>query len=453
MNKLSVMELMVRYGMIVEANESSITCTDPNKENQQHFATVTEMLCQQDISLNDEMVEADFINILEELYESTGENLFSPDTLAIQTVDIYVRGLVMQLNRLRCTTTNSCDGHDRRRAHIYFATVKETRRAKLLLEQIGLDCRMEDKEVKFQIKRYDLPKLASTLSKLTIAEVEKIVTENSPLMLEEEYFQLLEELLSIYGVSGEEGEIRDTVVHTLMPHVDNLEVDHYGNVLAQVRKGNGPTILVNAHLDTVDEFVKGREILKDGNIWSSSEGVLGADDRAGVCVALAVAKTIQNIDFNGTVKFVFTVEEEIGLRGASKVAKSFLWDVDMAFVIDRRGTGDIVTSCGGYHPFCTDEFARKVERIGRILHPGRWQTVAGGSSDTRIWAEQGINSVNLSAGYNNEHTSDETLDIQANYGTYELIILLLEKSRCLMKINLERRNELANNRQTPLKLG
>lgn len=453
MNKTSVIELMGRYGMMVEANENGIICTDPNKDNQQHFVNVSEKLRQQGIDLNGEMMEAEFINILEELYESTGEDLFSPETLAIHTVDIYVRGLVMQLNRLRCLTTNSCDGHDRRRAHIYFATVKEARNAKILLEHVGLDCRMENKEVKFQIERYELPKFASALSKLTIPDAIKIVTENSPFMVEEEYYQLLEELLSIYGVSGEEGEIRDTVVHSLKPFVDHIEVDYYGNVLAQVTKGSGPTILINAHLDTVDDFVMGREIMKHGNIWSSSEGVLGADDRAGVCVALAVAKTIQNIDFNGTVKFIFTVEEEIGLRGASKVAKSFLWDVDMAFVIDRRGTGDIVTSCGGTLPFCSDEFARRVERIGRILHPGRWQTVAGGSSDTRIWAEQGINSVNLSAGYNNEHTSDETLDILANYGTYELIILLLEKSRSLMKRNLERKNQVVNSRLTQRKLG
>lgn len=78
--------------------------------------------------------------------------------------------------------------------------------------------------------------------------------------------------------------------------------------------------------------------------------------------------------------------------------------------------------------------------------------MAGGSSDTRIWAEQGINSVNLSAGYNNEHTSNETLDIQANYGTYEFVIMLLEKSRSLMISNLERRDQLANNRPTQRKL-
>lgn len=447
MNKLSIIELMVRYGFLIEETEGGIICIDSNLENKRHFKDVVEVLNQREIELTSEMMEEDFVNILEDFFESTGESLFHPDELAIHTVDIYVRGLVLQLNRLGYLTTYSCDGHGRRRAQIYFSTVSETRRAKQLLEHVGLTSRMENRGLKFQHECNELPKFASALSKLTKRGADELMMKNSTLMLNKEYYQLLEDLLSIYGVSGEEGEIRNYVIQYLTPHVDHIEVDYYGNVLAQVKKGNGPTVLVNAHLDTVYDFVEDREILKNGNIWSSSEGVLGADDRAGVCVALAVAKTISNSDFRGTVKFVFTVEEEIGLRGASKVAKSFLWDVDMAFVVDRRGTGDIVTSCGGYLPFCSDEFARQVERIGRIAHPGRWQAVAGGSSDTRIWAEQGINSINLSAGYYNEHTSEETLDIQANYETYEFVMLLIEKSQSLMRRVLERRNQRASARQ------
>ncbi|SOC41465.1 M20/M25/M40 family metallo-hydrolase [Ureibacillus acetophenoni] len=453
MNKLSIIELMVRFGFLVEARVDGILCIDSNLDNQQHFMDVVAVLKQRGITLHGEMVEEDFITILEDFFESTGESLFHTNELAIHTVDIYVRGLVMQLNCLGCSTTYSCDGHGRRRAEVYFETVGVARKAKLLLEHVGLTCRLENRSVKIRNERYELPKFVSGLAELSKGEADDIMDKNSTLLKEQEYYRLLEELLSIYGVSGEEGQIREFVTQNLTQEVDHLEVDHYGNVLAQISKGNGPTVLINAHLDTVYDFVEDREILKNGSIWSSSEGVLGADDRAGVCVALAIAKTIRNSDFNGTVKFVFTVEEEIGLRGASKVAKSFLWDVDMAFVVDRRGTGDIVTSCGGYLPFCSAEFARQVERIGRIVHPGRWQTVPGGSSDTRIWAEQGINSVNLSTGYNNEHTSEETLDIQANYGTYEFVMLLMEKSQSLMRRNLERRTLNANFRPRQRKLG
>ncbi|MGG3998734.1 hypothetical protein ABEV17_02905, partial [Anoxybacillus kestanbolensis] len=74
----------------------------------------------------------------------------------------------------------------------------------------------------------------------------------------------------------------------LAPYVERITTDRYGNLLAQkkCKTGCGPTILLNAHLDTVAELEAGREIVKNGPIWSSSKGILGADDRAGVAVLL-----------------------------------------------------------------------------------------------------------------------------------------------------------------------
>ncbi|RHW35914.1 M20/M25/M40 family metallo-hydrolase [Lysinibacillus yapensis] len=439
MATVSVMELMTRYGFVLEMEEGNCRLKNSNEENEKHYADVVNMLAERGISLVDEMLESDFIEILESLFESTGEMLFSPEELAIHTVDLYVRGLVMQLNRLGLATTFSCDGHDARNAKIFFSTIEGAKEAQTVLQHAGLASHRNNLGLVFRVNREELPLFAGRLANITSEEVDELWEKANPLMKKPDFYSLLEELLSIYGVSGEEETIREFVVSQLKQHVDYLEVDHYGNVLAQVRKGNGPTVLLNAHLDTVDYFMDGRKILKNGSIWSSSEGVLGADDRAGVCVLLAVAKSLENSAFQGTVKFAFTVEEEIGLVGAKRVAKSFLWDVDMAFVVDRRGTGDIVTSCGGYIPFCSDSFARKVEQIGHRVHRNRWHAVKGGSSDTRIWAEQGINSINLSVGYQHEHTEYETVDIEATYGTYELVAQLLEESRTLTKRQLEQR--------------
>ncbi|MDI7742449.1 M20/M25/M40 family metallo-hydrolase [Lysinibacillus fusiformis] len=447
---ISVVELMVRYGFVLEMEEGFYRLKNENEANEKHYHDVINKLGEHGILPIDQMLESDFIKILEKLFESTGEMLYSPNELAIHTVDIYVRGLVIQLNRLGIVTTNSCDGHEQRSAKIYFQTIEMAKKAQNLLEHVGLASRRNNGSLAFVQNRKELPQFAGQLAAITLEQAEELWTKANPLMKKPEYFALLEELLSIYGVSGEEGEIRRFVLNELRPYVDQLEVDHYGNVLAQVCNGNGPTVLLNAHLDTVDNFVPGREIHKNGKIWSSSEGVLGADDRAGVCILLAVAKSLKNSTFRGTVKFVFTVEEEIGLVGARQVEKAFLRDVDMAFVVDRRGTGDIVTSCRGEIPFCSSQFGRQVERIGRAVHGNRrWSTIAGGSSDTRVWAEQGINSVNLSVGYSNEHTEDEFLDIEANYGTYEMVTQLLEDSRSLTKDYFERgirRRELLRKR-------
>ncbi|MCE7792203.1 hypothetical protein K8O68_07160 [Salipaludibacillus sp. CUR1] len=62
-----------------------------------------------------------------------------------------------------------------------------------------------------------------------------------------------------------------------------------------------------------------------------------------------------------------------------------------------------------------------------------WQTVSGGSSDTRIWVEQGIQSVNLSAGYENEHTDDEVLDVDATYQTLKLVEAVFAQSKDLRR--------------------
>ena len=48
--------------------------------------------------------------------------------------------------------------------------------------------------------------------------------------------------------------------------------------------------------------------------------ILGADDRAGVAVLLNLAETLyQSPTFSGRIKFIFTVEEEVGLVGARNV--------------------------------------------------------------------------------------------------------------------------------------
>lgn len=66
---------------------------------------------------------------------------------------------------------------------------------------------------------------------------------------------------------------------------------------------------------------------------------------------------------------------------------------------------------------------KKIWGIDAAIEAGLsgWKCTQGGSSDTRIWAEHGIQSVNPSAGYNYEHTDDEYLDVQACYGTVQLI--------------------------------
>ncbi|WP_247747075.1 M20/M25/M40 family metallo-hydrolase [Alkalihalobacillus sp. BA299] len=294
------------------------------------------------------------------------------------------------------------------------------------------------------LKRHELLDLAENMSVIDESWLEK----GYEFIKQQRFHHLLEQLLNIPGASGNEERIRKFVIERLTPYVDHVTVDRAGNVLAEktYRGGHGPVILFNAHLDTVYEIELGRKIVKNKNTWSSSKGILGADDRAGIAVLLHIAESLsQPSSFSGKVKFIFTVEEECGLVGASEVDEYFLWGTDAAIVVDRRGTRDIVTSCGGYMPFCHPKYGAFFEEIAATEGLNGWATTKGGSSDTKIWAEHGIQSVNLSAGYRNEHTDEEILDVEACYGTAKLLEGVLRNDKRLRAVLREiKREQLAD---------
>ncbi|MCU1806386.1 M20/M25/M40 family metallo-hydrolase [Cytobacillus firmus] len=356
----------------------------------------------------------------------------------ISELDLYISGLVRQLNRLKLFTMGSCDGNGIRYASIHFRPGVSMDKAAKLFSIIS------DKKVRVRNQRLILPHSREELLELAekALNIDAAMLELETEEIEKQlFFDQLEELLNISGESGNEGKIRKHAEKILAPLVDHLTYDSKGNILAQkrYRGGNGPTILLNAHLDTLVPFDPDRIIVKEKNIWTSSSGILGADDRAGVAVLLQMAKNLEKSSFRGTVKFILTVEEEIGLVGAQHVDEYFLWDVDAAIVLDRRGTGDIVISCGGYIPFCDDRYGQFIESTAIKAGLSNWKCTNGGSSDTRIWAAHGIQSVNLSVGYLNEHTSDEKLDVEGCYDTVKFVEAIFERARELRR-DLTRRD-------------
>jgi tripeptide aminopeptidase len=91
-----------------------------------------------------------------------------------------------------------------------------------------------------------------------------------------------------------------------------------GNLIVRV-PGNaaGPTILLCAHMDTVGPTEGMRPVIRDGVIYSDGETVLGADDKAGIAIILAVLAELRAGGApHGGIEIVFTVQEEVGLFGA-----------------------------------------------------------------------------------------------------------------------------------------
>ncbi|EMI09979.1 M20/M25/M40 family metallo-hydrolase [Anoxybacillus gonensis] len=430
-------QLFIRQGFILEEKSpNEFICTNEKKENVEFLLKSLDVANVDYTFWNDVLTidsppisEKQWLEAVDFRQRGVSETIGLEEPKVFE-VDTYISGVIRELNRLGLYTIACCDGHEKRQPHIYFHKETNMEKVMKLFRALRVNVHLSQSRshrVAFSMNREQLLDLAENMRNVQIDWLEQ----------EEQYIQKmvflqeLEQLLSVSGESGNEGDIRAVVYEKLKPYVDHITVDRYGNLLAQktYKTGHGPTILLNAHLDTVEAFAPGRTIVKQGAIWSSSEGILGADDRAGVAVLLEIAKWLDTSSFNGTIKFVFTVEEECGLVGARNLEEYFLWDVDAAIVVDRRGSGDIVTSCGTIQPFCDIRYGQFFEQVARDIGLTHWTCTAGRSSDTRIWAEHGIQSVNLSAGYDREHTDDEILNTDACYGTVQLIQAVLNQWR------------------------
>ena len=138
-----------------------------------------------------------------------------------------------------------------------------------------------------------------------------------------------------------------------------LEVmqDKTGNLVvrkpAQKGREATPMALLQAHLDMVCEKNEGTvhnfdtdpiQIKRDGD-WLRAEGTtLGADNGVGVAAALAV---MESKDINhGPLEFVFTIDEESGLTGASQFPAGMLKS-KYFLNLDSEETGTIYIGCAG----------------------------------------------------------------------------------------------------------
>lgn len=238
----------------------------------------------------------------------------------------------------------------------------------------------------------------------------------------------LYDLLQIIAPSGKEERVVRYIKPKMEKWLDHVWTDHYGNLLGerQCGTGNGPTILLSAHMDSVDGVEPDREVLREGDMFYSSAGILGADDRAGMAIVMAVIRNVGATAFNGKLKVAFTREEEIGRRGSQAMDSAWLHDVELAIVVDRRGNRDIVTSFAEVQSFCHPSVGTFFEEVGRMCGMPDWKATRGGISDACTFASYGINSVNLSAGYQYEHTWDEFVSIPSCKETVLLIVSALD---------------------------
>ncbi len=122
-----------------------------------------------------------------------------------------------------------------------------------------------------------------------------------------------------------------------------------GNLLARIPGRSDRTVLLCAHIDTVEAVADVEPVVVDGAWENANAGILGADNKAAVAVMLEAARRARVEGSPVVIELLFTVSEENALAGAkafdvSKLRSEFGYVFDHATPI-----GEIVMASPTYY--------------------------------------------------------------------------------------------------------
>ena len=221
-------------------------------------------------------------------------------------------------------------------------------------------------------------------------------------VLQDKDYRLFEKLVSLT-----EAGVAKAMAQYLKSKYDNVIV-HKDFIIAF---GDIPIALV-AHMDTVFKFPVSDLYYdqKKGVLWSP-EG-LGADDRAGI---FAIIKILQD---GLRPSIILTTGEEEGGVGACALVEKYpecpFPGLKYMIQLDRHGTND----CVFYDCYCP-EFVNYVESFGFCERWGSFTDISF------LMPEWQIVGVNLSVGYEDEHSKQEILNINPLFDTIKKVKKML----------------------------
>lgn len=208
-----------------------------------------------------------------------------------------------------------------------------------------------------------------------------------------------DEILTIPRASKSEDGIREYVLGVADELGLAREVDATGNVV--VRKPGtggrgGPTTILQAHLDMVQE--KNSDVdfdfesdairpVRDGDYLTADGTTLGSDNGIGVAAMLALMETSELA--HGPLEFLFTIDEETGLTGASGLAEGLLRGRRL-INLDSEEEGVLTIGCAGgadSHLFLAIDRAAVPE--GSVALRLRVAGLKGGHSGVDIHLQRG----------------------------------------------------------------
>jgi len=185
--------------------------------------------------------------------------------------------------------------------------------------------------------------------------------------------------VKVPSLPKDEAKFADLIQNELCSHNIRCKRDSLGNLISFL-KGNckgAPCILLNAHMDTVSPGENIKPKRRYGVITSDQKTILGADNKAGVAVIMEIVEVLkEKMIPHGDIQIIFTVQEEIGLKGARAIKKQHI-KADFGYVLDG-GDVDVV------HLRAPSQYNLFVEIIGRAAHAG-------------MHPEQGINAIQVAS--------------------------------------------------------
>lgn len=241
---------------------------------------------------------------------------------------------------------------------------------------------------------------------------------------------ILFNLLTVKTPSGHEQNVIPRIVRMIkgFDQSTKITVDGVNNLIVEIgERGKDHSTMFSCHTDTVHREQGALTVVITNKKYKNGEGflygasrdaktgklkaeVLGADDRAGIYLMLRmIQKKVPGL-------YVFHTWEESGAKGSKYILEKtpkLLEGIKRCIAFDRRGYSDVITNQRGQR-CCSDNFGKALAAEINLNMSARKNPytsgVVGMFTDSATYLEVIPECTNISVGYFDQHTSNESLD-------------------------------------------
>ena len=160
------------------------------------------------------------------------------------------------------------------------------------------------------------------------------------------------ELVAIDSVSRSEGAFAAMLRGRFTDLGARTEIDRAGRaagsdsgnlVVSLPGRRAAPSLLFSAHMDTVEPGRGIEVVFQNGKFSSAGDTILGADDKSAIAILLEVVAVLREQKLpHGPLEMVFSVCEEIGLRGLRQFDFDGI-EASFGYALDATDTDGLIT--------------------------------------------------------------------------------------------------------------